>query len=125
MVLQSTINSAWIGTHLINMRWSVVTFTAARHLILTSDRPFVMTNGIGHPHSHLVMPISPTQCFIATNTIDVERQLQSLAPKEFMQRTNHKMACQARKYVYGVDDGQLRFVSNRFGRREAAGPGDA
>lgn len=125
MVLQSTINSEWIGTHLINMRWSVVTFTGARHLILTSDRPFVMTNGIGHPHSHLVMPISPTQCFIATNTIDVERQLQSLAPKEFMQRTNHKMACQARKYVYGIDDGQLRFVSNRFGRREAAGPGDA
>jgi hypothetical protein len=76
MVLQSTITSQWIGTHLINMRWSVVTFTGAQHLILTSDRPFVMTNGIGKPESHIVMPISPTQCFLSANTVDVEKQLQ-------------------------------------------------
>jgi hypothetical protein len=124
MVLQGTINSEWVGTHLINMRWSVVTFTGARHLILTSDRPFVMTNGMEKPGSHIVMPISPTQCFLAANTIDIERQIHRMPPKDFMQRMNHKMACQARKYVYGVDDSQLRFVSNRFGRKDAAGPGD-
>jgi hypothetical protein len=125
MVLQSTITSEWVGTHLINMRWSVVTFTGAKHLILTSDRPFVMTNGIGKPESHIVMPISPTQCFLAANTVDIEKQLQRMPAKEFMQKMNDKMACQARKYVYGVDDSQLRFVSNRFGRKEIAGPGDA
>jgi hypothetical protein len=125
MVLQSTITSQTVGTHLINMRWSVVTFSGATHLILTSDRPFVMTNGMGHPHSHLVMPISPTQCFLAANTIEVENEIQSLDPKEFMGRINDKMACQARKYVYGVDGSQLRFVSNRFGRKDPAGPGDA
>jgi Protein of unknown function (DUF4238) len=125
MVLQSTITSEWVGTHLINMRWSVVTFTGAKHLILTSDRPFVMTNGIGKPEAHIVMPISPTQCFLAANTIDIERQIHRIPPKEFMQKMNDKMACQARKYVYGVDDSQLRFVSNRFGRKDIAGPGDA
>jgi hypothetical protein len=45
------------------------------------------------------------------------------AAKEFMQKMT--MACQARKYVYGVDDSQLRFVSNRFGQKAIAGPGDA
>jgi Protein of unknown function (DUF4238) len=125
MVLQSTITSEWVGTHLINMRWSVVTFSGAKHLILTSDRPFVMTNGIGKPDSHIVMPISPTQCFLAANTLDIEGQIHRIPAKEFMHKMNDKMACQARKYVYGVDDSQLRFVSNRFGRKDIAGPGDA
>jgi hypothetical protein len=125
MVLQSTITSEWVGTHLINMRWSVVTFTGAKHLILTSDRPYVMTNGVGKPESHIVMPISPTQCFLAANTIEIEQQLQRMPAREFMQKMNDKMVSQARKYVYGVDDSQVRFVANRFGRKEIAGPGDA
>jgi len=125
MILQSTITSERIGTHLINMSWSVVTFSGARHLLLTSDRPFVMTNGVGHPNSHIAVPISPTQCFLATNTEETERQIHAMSGKELMQILNDRMASQARKYVYGVDDSQHRFVRNRFGRKLIAAPGDA
>jgi hypothetical protein len=124
MILQSTITSERIGTHLINMRWSVVTFGNARHLLLTSDRPYIMTNGVGHHHSHIAIPVSPTQCFLAANSQDIENQIHGMRPEEFMKITNDKMASQARKYVYGVDDSQLRFVSNRFGRRIPAAPGE-
>jgi hypothetical protein len=124
MALQSTITSRAVGSHLINMRWSVVAFTGSPRSILTSDRPFIMTNGVGHPQSHIVVPISPTQCFLATNTEKVEKEIQSLEPSEFIKRVNDKMASQGRSFVYGVDGNQLRFVANRFGRKEPAAPGD-
>lgn len=125
MLLQSTITSERIGTHLINMRWSVVTFTGAKYPLLTSDRPFIMTNGVGYPRSHIAVPISPTQCFLAANSVEIESEIQKLPAKEFMRINNDKMASQARKFVYGVDDRQLRFVANRFGQMLPAGPGDA
>jgi hypothetical protein len=34
------------------------------------------------------------------------------------------MASQARKFVYGVDDTELLFVTERFGQKLKAGPGD-
>jgi hypothetical protein len=45
LLFQNLLNSELIGIRLINMRWSVATFKGGRHSLLTSDRPFVMTNG--------------------------------------------------------------------------------
>jgi hypothetical protein len=43
----------------------------------------------------------------------------------FIHRMNDRMACQARKFVYGLDDGHMEFVYERLGRMESAAPGDA
>jgi hypothetical protein len=59
------------------------------------------------------------------NTLETLKQLQALSADEFINRMNHKMACQARKFVYGLDDSHLSFVSERLGRMESAAPGDA
>jgi hypothetical protein len=125
MLLQNLLNSELIGNHIINMRWSVVRFDSDDGPLLTSDRPFVVSNGMDHPNGHWIVPISPTQCFVATNTYEVLREIQALSAVEFIFRMNHRMACQARKFVYGLDDSHLSFVSERFGRRESATPGDA
>jgi hypothetical protein len=124
MLFQSVVTSRRIGTHLINMRWSVARFANTKHTLLTSDRPFVMTNGIGHPKSHIAVPISPVHCFIAAATPEEERTLHTIDAENFMFQINNRMALQARKFVYGADDGQLRFVANRFGKREPSMPGE-
>jgi hypothetical protein len=125
MLLQSLLNSELIGNHLINMRWSVVCFDSADGPILTSDRPFVTSNGMVQPDAHLVVPISPSQCFVATNTLETLKELQALSAEEFIYRMNHRMACQARRFVYGLDDSHFSFVSERLGRKEPAAPGEA
>ena len=125
MLLQKLLNSEQIGNHLINMRWSIVRFDSAAGPIMTSDRPFVTSNGMVKPDAHLIVPISPSQCFVATNTVETLKQLQALSADEFINRMNHKMACQARKFVYGLDDSHLSFVSERLGRMESAAPSDA
>jgi Protein of unknown function (DUF4238) len=65
LLLQDLVNSDLNGPRLINMLWTVLHFKKTRHKLLTSDRPFVMTNGIAYPDSHIVIPISPSQCFFA------------------------------------------------------------
>lgn len=124
LLLQDLMNSPLIGNMLINMRWTVANFAKTKHKLLTSDRPFIMTNGIGHPNSHIVVPISPTQCFYAAATIGEEIKLKSLSAAEFIFLLNNKMAAQARQFVYGVDDTELDFVTERFGQKLRAGPGD-
>jgi hypothetical protein len=57
LLLQDLVNSELNGTALVNMRWTVSNFTNTRHKLLTSDRPYVMTNGIrtcefAYCHSH-------------------------------------------------------------------------
>jgi len=84
MLLQALLNSDLIGNHLINMRWNVVSFNSGEGPLLTSDRPFVVSNGMVGPNGHWVVPISPSQCFVATNSDDVLRELQALAAEEFI-----------------------------------------
>ena len=122
IAMQTIIDSPRMGGHLNEMRWSVVTFTNAKHSLLTSDRPIIMTNGIVKSRDHLALPIGPLSLFVATNTIEAENIIKSMDPKQLMEQVNDRVASQARKFVYGTDDKQLRFVANRLGREEPSTP---
>jgi hypothetical protein len=111
-----------MGGHLNQMRWSVVTFKRERHTLLTSDRPIIMTNGIIGKKDHLALPIGPRMLFIAANNIETENMIRTIDPGILMAQVNHRVASQARKYVYGNDDKQLRFIENRLGRKWPSTP---
>lgn len=120
--LQKIIDSPMMGGHLNQMRWSVVTFKNERHTLLTSDRPIIMTNGIISRGDHLALPIGPRMLFVATNNIQTENMIRTIDPEILIAQVNHRVASQARKYVYGCDDRQLRFVENRLGRKWPSTP---
>jgi hypothetical protein len=120
--MQRLIDSPRIGGRLNEMRWSVVSFRNERHTFLTSDRPILMTNGLVKPDSHLALPIGPRMLFIGTNTVEMEYVIRNMDPRRLMEQVNHRVALQARKYVWGTDDKQLRFVQNRFGKMAPSNP---
>jgi hypothetical protein len=120
LLIQQLLNSELIGNHLINMRWSVVRFDGAEGPLLSSDRPIVRTSCLTGARAHLVMPISPRQCFVAVNTHETEGELRSIPPHQFIDALNDRMASQARRFVYGLDESHSEFVATRLGRREAA-----
>jgi hypothetical protein len=124
LLLRDLLNSELAGTGLITMRWAVVTFAGLAYPLLTSDRPIVRTKGLGHDHSHIAIPISPTKCFVAAASIEEENRLKSVDAAYWAFQNNDQMARNAHKFVYGVDDVQLRFVTNRFGSKETAFPAD-
>ena len=122
-LLQSVIDSQFSGSRLNAMRWMVLYDPAPKHLLLTSDRPIVMTNGLDKPNGQLILPISPRHVFIATNNIDAENHIRTVwRNKQLIQQVNERVALQSRKYVYGYSDAQLSFVSSRLGSAWTADP---
>jgi Protein of unknown function (DUF4238) len=122
IAMQTIIDSPRMGGHLNQMRWSIVTFKNERYPLLTSDRPIIMTNGLVMSRDHLAIPIGPRALFLATNTEESERIIRSIPAHTLMMQINDRVASQARRYVYGIDDQQLRFIANRFGKKLPSTP---
>ena len=53
-LLQSLIDSEVTGGGVNSLRWTVLHDPQPKHLLLTSDRPVIMTNGLNKPDGHLV-----------------------------------------------------------------------
>jgi Protein of unknown function (DUF4238) len=122
-LMQRVIDSEFSGSHLNSMRWMVLHDPAPKHLLLTSDRPVVMTNGLDKPNGQLIISISPRHVFVATNNPDTENYIRSVwRNRQLIQQINERVALQSRKYVYGYSDAQLSFVSTRLGSAWTADP---
>lgn|ERR1700674_607364 len=121
-IINRIVDNPNIIGHMCGMRWHVVRFSSSRHLLLTSDRPIIMTNGVRRPRAHMALPISPSQLFIAFNDDEGYRQVRNLSPKELIKISNTKVVEQARKYAYGFSDADLSFVSSRLGKQIPATP---
>jgi hypothetical protein len=122
-LLQMNMDSKFLGDALLRMEWVVIHFDKTHHMLLTSDRPIVMTNGLAHADSHIVMPISPRRIFVAATNQETIRRLHDMAEAGGMaQRLNNRIARQARRYVYGVDDCALQFIEPRLGEKARWSP---
>jgi Protein of unknown function (DUF4238) len=118
MVLNKIMNSELIGTILGRMRWGVIRINHSRYPLLTSDRPLILSDGLRAPHGHLLMPISPDKVFVAyqsDKTLDLIKAMSQ--QRNFVESLNDRIVRQARRFVYGTDDRQLRFVANRLGEK--------
>jgi len=122
-LLMKIIESEQVREKITGMQWHLGRLEGLRYPLLTSDRPMVMTNGLTAVDSHIIMPLSPKHIFIATNTDEEANKIKALARgPELAKRLNDRMARQARKFVYGLDADQLRFVESRLGEKVACSP---
>ena len=121
--LQRLIDSKEVGERVNEMLWHVQAIPRMGFPLLTADRPIIMTNGLNQSHSHLVIPISPWKLFIATNDRNtMTRLVRHLSVGRGAEKVNDMTVRQARRYVYSIDDTQLRFVLNRFGEHVPSTP---
>ncbi len=115
--LQQLIDHPKIGSFLNSMRWLVLELRQPRHSLLTSDRPVIMSNGLAYNDSFLMLPVAPRNVFVAVNTIETEIRIKKLLDEpRFPVFINNAIVSQAQRYVYGQNDGHLRFVENRLVR---------
>jgi hypothetical protein len=109
---------------LLSMHWNVGSVEGAKNVLLTSDKPVIMTNGFSRDDAHIALPISPTAFFIATRTTEMFRQIASRGRNDLVSTINNKVSEQAIDFVYALDDKQTRFIQNRLGRRVRSTPLD-
>jgi hypothetical protein len=110
--------------HICSMRWFTVDFDRTPYNLLTSDRPVIMTNGLVHEASHIVVPVTPYRLFLAVNNDGTAKKIRDMKPTEMIRRANHRVSECSVRYVYGTDDTQLRFVARRLGRAVPSSPLD-
>lgn len=120
--LPHLIYSRRVAKEIASFIWSTRGVLTAKHTMLTSDRPIIMTNGLRQKDAHIVIPISPTVLFHASRYQSTCDWINSLSSDVVVETVNAKVAEQAIKYVYGVNDKQLRFVANRLGKKVRATP---
>ncbi len=116
------INSRRVAKEIASLIWVTRPVRNAKWTMLTSDRPIIMTNGLTRSDAHIVIPISPRMLFIASRNKETNDRINSMTSNDIVETTNNKVAEQAIKYIYGIDDKQLRFVANRLGKRVRSSP---
>lgn len=106
-------------TNLISsLHWSVLTFEASEYPLLTSDRPIIYTPHMQGRETHILVPISPTEVFLAVREPDYAQHIKRRSQSELGRILNQYVVEGADEFVYGIDDRQLRFVQNRMGKAE-------
>ena len=112
--LPGLIDNQDIGERIINMRWAVLNLSAARHTLLTGDRPYTTSHGLLDRNCLLSVPLSPTHLFVAANEIEQLRQLRAQMPKDTVRNANNLLVRLAVQNVYGCTDAHLAFVEKRL-----------
>jgi len=122
--LHKFIDSERVIRQMLALAWYTVDLKQSRYRLLTSDRPIAMTNGLVTKNGHLAIPVSPNLLFVMVSDASTYELLRNIPVRELAETVNDKMCRQARRYVYGIDDSQLRFVAKRLGAKAPATPLD-
>lgn len=101
------------------MNWRVIDTRDRLRRLMTSDRPIVITNGLGRYDGHCALPLSPTKLFLACTCVDFAEELCRLRLGKMIRSVNDAVMGQARKYVYAVDRSPLSEVRKQMGKRDA------
>lgn len=104
-----------ITDRILAMHWTTLDTSSANWPLLTSDRPVQVTGKLGERATKLIVPVGPNRLYVGTfNRAEAERFLITNT-SQLVSRSNRAVTQAAVKYVYGVNDEQLGFVSKHFG----------
>ncbi len=108
------IDNTTIGSRINEMEWWTIDVTKVGRKLFTSDRPVILEHGLAHPHSYLLLPISPTRLFLATNTREQANTLRAIPNRELVKSVNKHVIRRAQRYAWGTDKTELSFVAKHL-----------
>jgi Protein of unknown function (DUF4238) len=113
-LLQEIIDDDRLGPTIFDMRWSRISLDASKLSLLTSDRPLDKPHGFASRNAYIALPVGPKTLFLAAHNDTMAKRLSACDPTEVVKASNAAVVCQARKFVWGIDDSHFRFVQNRM-----------
>jgi len=110
-------NSQLVGDTLVKLRKRVVRFHQPKHNLITSDRPLIMTGGLGNPETVIMLALDPLHLFLAGHS---EERLLALGPAgddgRMIRFYNMRVCQEAEQYVYATSVAQRPYVEKHFRR---------
>jgi hypothetical protein len=117
LMLQEIIDNKSVGPTITKMHWVSVSLEGSELPLLTSDRPLYM-EGLGNKDAHITLPVAPRMIFVAAHDDKWAKRLRSANPTKVVKVMNLGTVARARKYVWGIDDSQRRFVEKNMSRSD-------
>lgn len=102
------------GQRINQMEWWTIDVTKVGRKLFTSDRPVILEYGLAHPHSYLLMPISPTRLFLAANTREQANELRAIPNRELVKSVNKHLIRRAQRYAWATDKDELGFAAKHL-----------
>jgi hypothetical protein len=116
-LIQAVMDLPKVGEKIVNMKWGVLTISdVIMFNFLTSDRPIIMTNGIGKDGGHIGLPIGPRKLFLAADKQETIDAILDQSLSDLIMATNTTVARHAEKFVYGESDMAINFVEKHLRR---------
>jgi hypothetical protein len=109
------------GNAILQMRWWTWALDNKYSVpdLLTSDSPLFRSHGLGDERCIIALPISPRRAFFATRNSARLKAVMAHGSARVAKELNASTVNQAQKYVFGINDRQLRFVERRLRRVDA------
>jgi hypothetical protein len=115
LTLAHLLHNAEVEKMMNAMIWSVYDLVYPELRFFTSDRPVIMTNGIGTKSGHLAIPISPRKLFLAFANEQIKSEIQStMSPWHIVENTNKVVIRGAIEVVWDTTKSRLPFVQQNF-----------
>jgi hypothetical protein len=119
-LIQAALDNEVVGARFNAMLWNVLDLSGSRFRLLTSDWP--LCREINGERMLFTLPISPTALFVSVTHPDIFERLRRTRPDQLVRQINTKVVSCARLYVYGADNSQEQFISNRMSSTQVAPP---
>lgn len=113
-LIQLLIDSERIGTALTAMHWEVIDLDNPRYGFVSSDQPLMMSNGLGHGRSFVVLAVSPTQLFVAARDRRIIEAFRVQRRNALESAINDACVRQAAEMVIAHRDDHSLFVERRL-----------
>lgn len=115
--IQNSCDMKRVGEHLNNMYQTVFSLHEAGLKFLTSDNPLIINTGIAHAHCRIILPISPRQLFIFTNSEEVlDATIRELSHGQLFEAVNAQVVHQAYQFAYAICENQLGWMDRHWAR---------
>lgn len=112
-VFFSLVDNKRLGEYINNVTWELLDTRNSRFRLLTSDQPVVRSNGLRNKDGHIALAIGPNTLFIASHEKGFVRTLGNDVTS-IVRAYNVRVVESAIRYVWGLDDTNLRFIQNRM-----------
>lgn len=113
-LLKLLIDSRRIGNTLNAMHWHLYVLERPRFGFLTGDHPIMVSNGLGHNRSFVLLAISPSKLFVAAHDPKVIDAFLTQRANGLEHAVNDACARQSKHIILAHDSAQLTFVDRRF-----------
>jgi hypothetical protein len=118
-LIELLIGSRRVGDAINWMHWRVHRLDKLELGFISGDLPLMISNGLGHERSFVMLPIGPTKLFIASPDPNLINAFTTQYPHVLETAINDAIARQSTHILIARDDSLREFVDERFRRGRA------